>query len=176
MRYHNITKCDMLNGDGIRVVLWVSGCKLHCPGCHNPQTWAFNSGLKFSEQDKEELFEALDKSYIKGITLSGGNPLDSYEEILALIKEIKEKFPSKDIWIYSGYTFDYIEHNYKEILDYVNVIVDGPYIEELRDVELHWRGSSNQKVYRKINNEWKVEEDDYAGKICKIDRCCSCSD
>lgn len=166
----------MLNGDGIRVVLWVSGCKLHCPGCHNPQTWAFNSGLKFGEQDKEELFEALDKSYIKGITLSGGNPLDSYWEILALTKEIKEKFPTKDIWIYSGYTFDHIEHNYKEILDYVNVIVDGPYIEELRDVELHWRGSSNQKVYRKINNEWKVEEDDYASKICKIDRCCSCSD
>lgn len=176
MRYHNITKCDMLNGDGIRVVLWVSGCKLHCPGCHNPQTWAFNSGLKFGEQDKEELFEALSKSYIKGITLSGGNPLDSYWEILALTKEIKEKFPSKDIWLYSGYTFSYIECNYREILDYVDVIVDGSYVEELRDVELHWRGSSNQNVYRKINNKWKVEEDDYAGKICKIDRCCSCSD
>lgn len=176
MRYHNITKCDMLNGDGIRVVLWVSGCKLHCPGCHNPQTWAFNSGIKFGEQDKEELFDALNKSYIKGLTLSGGNPLDSYEEILVLTKEVKERFPEKDIWLYSGYEMDELNHHYSEILDYVDVIVDGPYKEELRDVELHWRGSSNQNVYRKKNNNWIIKEDDYGCKVCKIEGHCGCSD
>ena len=176
MRYHNITKCDLLNGDGIRVVLWVSGCKLHCPGCQNSQTWAFNSGIRFGEQDKEELFDALDKSYIKGLTLSGGNPLDSYDEILPLAKEIKEKFPDKDIWLYSGYYLDKIQRQFKEILDYVDVVVDGPYDENFRDIELHWRGSSNQKVYRKKNNNWVVEEDNYGCKVCKIERFCGCTD
>ena len=175
MRYHNITKCDLLNGDGIRVVLWISGCKLHCPGCHNPQTWAFNSGIRFGEQDKEELFDAIDKSYVKGLTLSGGNPLDSYNELLPLLKEIREKFPDKDIWLYSGYYFDQIEREYSEVLNYIDVIVDGPYDENKRDVELHWRGSTNQKVYRKINNEWKVDEDEYGRKVYKAERHCSCS-
>jgi anaerobic ribonucleoside-triphosphate reductase activating protein len=158
------------------VVLWVSGCKLHCSGCQNSQTWAFNSGIRFGEQDKEELFDALDKSYIKGLTLSGGNPLDSYDEILPLVKEVKEKFPDKDIWLYSGYYLDQIQRQFKEILDYVDVIVDGPYDENFRDIELHWRGSSNQKVYRKKNNNWIVEEDNYGCKVCKIERFCGCTD
>ena len=159
MRYHNITKCDLLNGDGIRVVLWISGCRLHCQGCQNPQTWAFNSGIKFDEADKVELFEALDKPYIKGLTLSGGNPVDSYDEILPLVKEVKERFPTKDIWLYSGYTLAELEQNYNEILSYVDVIVDGAYVESCRDVSLHWRGSANQKVYRKVNSSWVADID-----------------
>ena len=158
------------------MVLWVSGCKLHCPGCQNPQTWAFNSGIRFGEQDKAELFDALDKSYIKGLTLSGGNPLDSYDEILPLVKEVKQRFPDKDIWLYSGYYLDQIQKHYSDILNYVDVIVDGPYDENFRDVELHWRGSSNQKVYKKINNNWIVEEDKYGCKICKTERFCGCTD
>ena len=176
MRYHDITKCDLLNGDGIRVVLWVSGCKLHCPGCHNPQTWAFNSGVRFGENDKEELFEALGKPYIKGLTLSGGNPLDSYVDILSLVKDVKERFPNKDIWLYSGYYMDYVKENFPDILSYVDVVVDGPYQESCRDVGLHWRGSSNQKVFRKIINNWIVEEDEDESKICQVERHCSCSD
>ena len=160
MRYHNITKCDLQNGDGIRVVLWISGCRLHCEKCQNPQTWAFNSGLKFDEQAKIELYEALKLPYISGLTLSGGNPLDSYEEVLLLVKEVKEKFPEKDIWLYSGYYFEEIEQDYSEILDYVDVIVDGPYIDSSRSVTLNWRGSSNQNVYRKKDNCWSVSADE----------------
>lgn len=159
MRYHNITKCDLLNGDGIRVALWISGCKLHCQGCQNPQTWAFNSGIKFDEAAKEELFEALNKPYIKGLTLSGGNPVDSYTEVLPLVKEAKCKFPEKDIWLYSGYYLEELKLDYSEILDYVDVIVDGAYEESRKDVSLHWRGSTNQKVYRKVNNNWVADLD-----------------
>lgn len=159
MRYHNITKCDLLNGDGIRVVLWISGCKLRCPGCQNPQTWAFNSGIKFEEADKEELFEALSKPYIKGLTLSGGNPIDSYTEVLPLVKEVKTKFPEKDIWLYSGYELAELKLNYSEILKYVDVIVDGAYVESCKDVELRWRGSTNQKVYRKLDDNWAQDAD-----------------
>ena len=147
MYYHNIDHCDMLNGEGIRVSLWVSGCSLHCKGCQNPQTWCFNSGIPFDRDAKEELYDALNKPYIQGITFSGGNPLDNFSEVLELCKEIKEKFPTKDIWLYTGYTYE--ELYYKEIsriLLYIDVLVDGPYIEEQRDISLQWRGSKNQRV------------------------------
>ena len=99
MNYHKIEKTSIANGIGIRVVLWVSGCSLHCKGCHNPETWSLDSGKLFDEKAKKELFEALDKPYIQGITFSGGHPLEpqNAEEVLSLIKEIKEKFPAKDI-------------------------------------------------------------------------------
>ena len=150
MNYHNITKCDMLNGEGIRVVLWVSGCSLHCKNCQNPQTWDFNSGIPFDEAAKQELFQALNKPYIEGITLSGGHPLEkeNISTIIDLCKEIKEKLPDKDIWIYSGYTWEEIMNTpkIKDVLTYTDVLIDGRYKEELRDVTLHWRGSSNQRV------------------------------
>ena len=148
MNYIRVDKFDLLNGDGCRVVLWVSGCNHHCKGCHNPETWNPTAGILFNEQTKMEIFEALNKDYISGITYSGGDPLypDNIETITTLAKEIREKFPSKDQWLYTGYKYEDIQD--KEILKYINVLVDGPFIEELKDPNLHWRGSSNQRIIK----------------------------
>lgn len=146
MRYHNITKDDMLNGDGLRAVLWVAGCSHGCPGCHNPITWDICGGIPFDEEAKAELFESLDHSYISGVTLSGGDPLHekNRDEIGALVMEIHEKFPEKTIWMYTGYSWEEIRE--LPFLKYVDVLVDGEFKEELKDVTLHWRGSKNQRV------------------------------
>lgn len=146
MRYHNITKDDMLNGDGLRVVLWVAGCSHCCKGCQNPMTWDPDGGLLFDEEAKQEIFEQLDKTYINGITFSGGDPLHmaNRKDVEALMKEIKEKYPTKTIWMYTGYTWNEIKN--EAMMQYVDVLVDGEYVEELRDVTLLWKGSSNQKV------------------------------
>ena len=148
MNYIRVDKFNLLNGDGCRVVLWVSGCNHHCKGCHNPETWNPTAGILFNEQTKMEIFEALNKDYISGITYSGGDPLypDNIETITKLAKEIREKFPSKDQWLYTGYKYENIQD--KEILKYINVLVDGPFIEELKDPKLHWRGSSNQRIIK----------------------------
>ena len=148
MNYLGIDKASISNGPGVRVVLWVSGCKIHCKGCQNPESWDFNAGKLFDETAKQELFNALNKPYIKGITISGGNPLDTLNEIFILLNEIKSKFPNKDIWLYSGYTYDEIRSSrerFKQILN-VDVLVDGPYIEEQRDIMLKFRGSKNQRL------------------------------
>ena len=146
MRFHNITKDDMLNGDGLRVVLWVAGCSHYCRECQNPVTWDPNGGLPFTEDSKKELFELLEKSYISGITFSGGDPLyqTNEPEILELAKEIREKFPGKTIWLYTGSTWEQIRDH--EIVSYLDILVDGEYVKELRDTQLYWRGSSNQRV------------------------------
>lgn len=150
MNYHEINKCDVANGIGVRCTLYISGCKCHCKNCQNPSTWDFNSGIPFDESSKNILFDALSKPYIKGLTLSGGNPLDSYEDVLKLVKTVKKEFPSKDIWLYSGYTLDEImDMGMIEILDYIDVLVDGRYIDELRDITLEFRGSSNQRILYK---------------------------
>lgn len=148
MNYIKITKNDIANGSGVRVVLWCAGCRLHCKGCHNPQTWDFRAGKAFDDKAKDELFEALNKPYVQGITFSGGNPLDNPYQIFLLAKEIKEKFPNKDIWLYSGYTYEQIcqiREKFKVLL-YIDVLVDGPYIEEQRDISLKFRGSRNQRL------------------------------
>lgn len=146
MKYHNITKEDMLNGEGIRVVLWVSGCNHQCKGCQNPITWDPNSGLDFDEEAEKELFEALNKPYIDGITFSGGDPLypANRKEIFRLIKKCRTIYPEKTIWLYTGYTWDKIK-NIPEI-QLVNVVLEGKFIEELKDNSLQWIGSSNQKI------------------------------
>ena len=149
MNYIKITKHDIANGPGVRVVLWVAGCKVHCKNCQNPQTWDFNAGKPFNETAKQELFEALDKHYIQGITLSGGHPLEpeNFETVLNLAREIKEKFPTKDIWLYTGYPYEELYYRrISRILLYVDVLVDGPYIEEQRDITLPFRGSKNQRI------------------------------
>lgn len=148
MNYHNINHCDMLNGDGIRVSLWTAGCLVHCKECQNPQTWDFNSGIPFDENALQELYEALNKPYIKGLTLTGGNPLDNASEILYICRTVKEKFPTKDIWLYSGYTFEQIQELEigVHILECIDVLVDGPYVDEQRDITLHWVGSKNQRI------------------------------
>jgi anaerobic ribonucleoside-triphosphate reductase activating protein len=146
MQFHNITKDDMLNGDGLRVVLWVAGCSHYCKECQNPVTWDPNGGVPFTEDEKQELFHELDQSYISGVTFSGGDPLyrTNEPEILALAKEIREKYPTKTIWLYTGYSWDYVKA--REIVHYIDVLVDGEYVKELRDTQLHWRGSANQRV------------------------------
>lgn len=146
MRYHNITKEDMLNGDGLRVVLWVAGCEHCCKGCQNPITWDAAGGLLFDEAAKAEIFEQLDKSYISGLTFSGGDPLHpaNRTEVRGLAMEIKEKYPNKTLWLYTGYTWEAIMHD--PIMKYLDVVVEGPFILEKRDVKLLWKGSSNQRV------------------------------
>lgn len=146
MRYHNITKDDMLNGDGLRVVLWVSGCTHCCKECHNPITWDPNSGILFDEAAKMEIFAELEKDYISGVTFSGGDPLhiNNTFEITELAKEIKEKYPDKTIWLYTGSVWDEIRH--LEIVKYIDVLVDGEFEIEKFDANLHWKGSANQKV------------------------------
>lgn len=148
MNYHNITKDDMLNGDGLRVVLWVAGCEHHCKGCHNPITWDENGGLLFDKAAKQEIFEELKKDYVSGITFSGGDPLHikNRTDITALAKEIKEIFPSKTIWLYTGYTYEAVKD--LEIISYLDVLVDGKFVKELADVNYHWAGSTNQKIIR----------------------------
>lgn len=147
MKYHNITKDDMLNGDGLRVVLWVSGCEHHCKGCQNPVTWNPDDGLDFDQESKEELFRELEKPYVSGITFSGGDPLyfTNIEKVTELCREVKEKFPNKSIWIYTGYSWNEVK-NISVLMQFVDVLVDGKFIQELKDKNLKWKGSSNQRV------------------------------
>lgn len=146
MRYHNITKDDMLNGDGLRVVLWVAGCAHGCPGCHNPITWDPEGGLPFDEEAKQEIFDELDKDYVSGITFSGGDPLHeaNVRQVTALAKEIREKYPNKTIWLYTGSLWKEVKD--LEIVKYLDVLVDGEFQEEKKDNTLHWKGSANQMV------------------------------
>ena len=172
INYHNITHDDMNNGDGLRVVLWLSGCSHHCYNCQNPQTWNPDSGIPFDESAKQEIFNELSKDYISGITFSGGDPLheNNLDEVLKLVQEISISFPEKTVWLYTGYTWNFIM-NYeltsdfteedvlfdyhmkkdyemikrKNIIKLVNVLVDGEYIDEQKDLTLKWRGSKNQR-------------------------------
>lgn len=155
MRYHNITKDDMKNGDGLRVVLWLAGCEHHCPGCQNPITWDPDDGLEFDDTAKKEIFDQLDKDYISGITFSGGDPLHpaNVNGVLELIEEIKQKYPDKTIWLYTGYTWEQLfDSNNKpyskrgEVVQNVDVIVDGMFVQNLLDVNYPWAGSRNQRV------------------------------
>ena len=152
MNYHNIKTDDMLNGDGLRVTCWVSGCSIGCFNCYNPQTWDFNSGIPFTEETMQEILYDLSKPYIKGLTLSGGHPLDPHNapEVLEIIKRVKMVFPNKDIWIYTGYVWEDIikDNTLKEILKCIDVLVDGAYVDELRDISLAFRGSSNQRIIK----------------------------
>ncbi len=146
MRYHNITKDDMLNGDGLRVVLWVSGCSHCCRDCQNPITWDPNGGLLFDKAAKEELFQELAKPYISGVTFSGGDPLHfaNINDVTELAKEIREVFPDKTIWLYTGSLWENIAD--LEIVRYVDVVVDGEFEADKKDNQLHWKGSENQRV------------------------------
>ena len=146
MRYHNITHDDMLNGDGLRVVLWVAGCTHQCEQCQNPITWDIEGGIPFDEAARNEIMEELQKDYISGITFSGGDPLhpENRAEVAALIDEIHENFPQKTIWLYTGFVWDAVKH--LPYIAKVDVLVDGPFQIDKLDVKLHWRGSSNQRV------------------------------
>lgn len=162
MNYLKIEHEDVCNGTGLRVVLWLSGCSHHCYNCQNPQTWDSNSGIPFDESAKQEIFNELSKDYISGITFSGGDPLheNNLDEVLKLVKEIRISFPEKTIWLYTGYSYSDIFrgqssclsqeglNNFKrrEIIKLCNIVVDGEYIDEQKDLTLKFRGSKNQRV------------------------------
>ena len=170
MNYLKIEHEDVCNGTGLRVVLWLSGCSHCCYNCQNPQTWNPDSGIPFDESAKQEIFNELSKDYISGITFSGGDPLheNNLDEVLKLVQEIRISFPEKSIWLYTGFRwnyimnyqpvetddFDYIEESYndrlmekrKQIISLCNVVVDGEYIDEQKDLTLAYRGSKNQHV------------------------------
>lgn len=136
----------MLNGDGLRVVLWVAGCAHACPGCHNPVTWDPEGGLPFDEAARQEIYEELEKDYVSGITFSGGDPLHpaNMQGVTELARQIRSDFPDKTIWLYTGSTWDEVRD--LEVIRYVDVLVDGPFREDEKDSTLHWKGSTNQQV------------------------------
>jgi len=146
MRYHNITKDDMLNGDGLRVVLWVAGCTHCCKECHNPITWDPDGGIPFDEKARQEIFEQLEQPYISGITFSGGDPFHAANraEVRSFMAEIKEKYPDKTIWLYTGDVWENVRND--AAMRYIDVLVDGEFVVEEKDTALRWKGSRNQRV------------------------------
>lgn len=163
MNYHNITYPDQNNGDGLRIVLWVAGCEHHCVNCQNQQTWSPQNGIPFDENAMNEILNELKKDYISGITFSGGDPLHpkNVQNVLKIVDEIRVSYPTKNIWLYTGYTWEQIMYPVitdinseqlkmlqmrKELVNKCDVLIDGRYVDELRDISLHWRGSSNQRV------------------------------
>lgn len=152
MKYANIKKYDIANGTGVRVSLFVSGCNHHCKGCFNSEAWDFNYGNDFTEDTKKEIIEALDKDYICGLSFLGGEPMEQLNQptVLDLIKAVREKLPTKTIWLYSGFTFEEIKKmknkEAMEIMSNIDVLVDGKFMIDLYDPGLFFRGSSNQRV------------------------------
>lgn len=166
MNYLKIEHSDVCNGTGLRCSIWLSGCSHKCPNCFNQESWNPDSGIPFEEAAKQEIFDELAKDYISGITLSGGDPLheQNLDGVLNLIKEIRLSLPQKNIWLYTGFSFDELQKEYNfhkwtpfnpesdiwltrwEIIKNVDILVDGQYIDEQRDVTLKFRGSKNQRV------------------------------
>lgn len=148
MYYGTIRKVDVANGPGVRVSLFVSGCRNHCRGCFNPETWDFHFGKPFTKETEDVIIEALRPSWIQGLSILGGDPFEeeNENELIPFVKRVKKELPDKDIWIYSGYTFDELEG--RELLRYADVLVDGPFIEDEKDAGLAFRGSRNQRIIR----------------------------
>ena len=153
MNYADIKRVDVANGPGVRVSLFVSGCTHHCKECFNPETWDFDFGKPFGEEQIREILSLLDKPHIKGLSLLGGEPFEprNQEAVLELVHRVREQLPGKDIWCYSGYLFEPLaegqvgEHS-RELLEQLDVLVDGPFVLEKKDLGLRFRGSSNQRI------------------------------
>lgn len=150
MRYAQMRKCDVANGSGIRTSLFVQGCTRHCKGCFNPETWDFAGGMEWNGQTEDEFVELTGKPHIKGATILGGEPMEPENRgaVTALLKRLKETYPEKDIWMYSSYTFEELKEDEGKVLLYLDVLVDGEFVEEKKDLSLRFRGSSNQRVIR----------------------------
>lgn len=156
MNYADIKICDVANGTGVRVSLFVSGCTHHCPNCFNPETWDFNYGKAFTDQEADYIMEAVAPPHIAGLSLLGGEPLEfvNQQGILPLVKRLKETYPQKTIWCYTGYDFEKdvmgkMMHQWDftpSLLSYLDILVDGEFIEEKKDLGLRFRGSSNQRI------------------------------
>ena len=154
MYYATIKNCDIANGPGVRVSLFVSGCTHHCPGCFNEVAWDFHYGEPFTQQTIDTILNMLSPAYIKGLTLLGGEPFEpeNQEPVVELLRQIKAKYPEKTIWAFSGYTYEQITSGKlgawevtKEYLSYLDVLVDGPFIEAKKNLSLRFRGSENQR-------------------------------
>lgn len=165
MRYALMRKMDISNGTFVGVSLFVQGCPFHCKGCFNQETWSFDGGHEWTEDTKETFLSLANKPYVKRISILGGEPLatQNLPDIVDLMKEIKTRFPDKDIWVYTGRTMESlqmptrnIEQTYlQRVLEYADVIVDGPFIESKKDITLKFRGSSNQNIWVKNDDgEW----------------------
>lgn len=156
MNYGNIKECDIADGPGVRVSLFVSGCRHHCKGCFNSDTWDFHYGQPYTKETEDKLIELLSPGYIQGLTLLGGEPFEpeNQPELTGLLRRVRKTYPDKDIWCYSGYLYDvdmipggrvYTDVT-DEMLSYIDVLVDGPFIEDEKDVTLVFRGSRNQRI------------------------------
>lgn len=156
MNYGEIKKCDIANGEGVRVSLFVSGCTHHCKGCFNRDTWDFSYGKEYTAETQEEILKALAPDYINGLSLLGGEPFEPQNQqvLVDLLREVRKQYPLKNIWCYTGYLFDRelltqsrarCEYT-DEMLSMIDVLVDGEFVEELKDIRLLFRGSSNQRV------------------------------
>ena len=146
MNYAKIKKVDIANGPGVRVSLFVSGCRNHCPGCFNPETWDFAYGAPFTKKTEKKIIKALRPSWIQGFSILGGDPMEpeNQRSLLPLLKRIRVMLPDKDVWLYTGYTYEQIRE--AEILKWIDVLVDGPFIEAEKDIMLTFRGSRNQRI------------------------------
>ena len=161
MNYASILKCDTANGTGFRISLFVSGCGRKCPNCFNPEAQSPEFGKTFDDNAKKKIFAELEKQYCKGLSLLGGDPMsklsDNRKVVIEFCKEVKEKYPNKDIWMWSGYTYQELlaDDTANEVFQYIDYLVDGPFIESMKDPSLRFCGSSNQRI---LKLHPKVEE------------------
>ena len=146
MNYCGIKKTDTANGLGVRVSLFVSGCRNHCPGCFQPETWDFGYGEPFTKEIEDEIIEALRPSWIQGLSILGGEPMEPENQaaLLPFLSRVRRELPDKDIWLYTGYTFEAVSDS--ELLPLVDVLVDGPFVDGQKDISLSFRGSRNQRI------------------------------
>ena len=161
MRYNLIRKMDISNGPGVRVSIFMQGCSFHCKNCFNPETWDFEGGQEFTEDTINKVLELSDKKEVKGLSILGGEPMHptNIEGTTKLAKAFKEKYPEKNIWAWSGFKYEDIKNN--DVFNYIDVLVDGQYKDELHDPTLKWKGSSNQRVI-------DIKESKKQNKICEI--------
>ena len=148
MKYAQIREMDITNGNGIGVALFTQGCPYHCKNCFNPETWDFDKGTDWTKETEDKIIELLKPEYITRLTILGGEPLveRNIEPLTALLKRVKGVYPNKQVWLYTGGNFEVLEGLYEEIFQYIDILVDGRYIDDLRDYKLKWRGSSNQRI------------------------------
>ncbi len=154
MRYAQIRHMDVTNGEGVGVALFVQGCPIHCKNCFNQEAWDFDGGKEWNNEVKEKFLKLANRDYINRISFLGGEPLcfDNESGVCEIIKEIKERFPNKKVWVYSGYTYDVLsirretEQPLNEILNMIDYLVDSPYVDEKKNISLEFRGSSNQRI------------------------------
>lgn len=156
MRIIKIDKNNQVNGDGLRCVIWFAGCAHKCSGCHNPETWSFDCGHDITTQDMNTIYDQLERDEISGITLSGGDPIYQQKELVPFLKQIKTNFPNKTIWCYTGFIYEEICSS--PVMEYIDVLIDGPYVAALNPglCKVLWRGSTNQRI---IDVQKSLEED-----------------